>query len=72
MLQRVLLIGLIQSMILSMPASAVTAQEKAKTCKFGADDQKLVGSARKAFIARCLANEDSPPPASPPIRGSMQ
>jgi psiF repeat len=72
MLQRALLIGLIQTMILSMPASALTAQEKAKTCKFGADDQKLVGTARKIFISKCLANEDAPTPTNPPIRGSMQ
>jgi hypothetical protein len=29
-----------------------------ETCKFGADDQKLAGAARKRFISRCMANID--------------
>ena len=32
------------------PASAVTNEQKMETCKFGADDQKLEGAKRKAFI----------------------
>jgi len=39
------------------PASALTAKQKMETCKFGADDQKLEGAKRKAFIAKCMANE---------------
>jgi hypothetical protein len=43
-----------------LPASALTAKQKMETCKFGADDQKLTGSARKKFISNCMANRDSP------------
>jgi hypothetical protein len=41
-------------------ALAVTAKEKAATCKFGADDQKLTGAARKTFLLKCMANDDAP------------
>jgi hypothetical protein len=30
------------------------------TCKFGADDQKLQGNARKTFMAKCMANKNDP------------
>jgi psiF repeat len=39
------------------PALALTAKEKMETCKFGADDQKLQGAARKAFMAKCMGKE---------------
>ena len=42
------------------PVSALTAKQKMETCKFGADDQKLTGAARKKFISNCMANRDSP------------
>jgi hypothetical protein len=42
------------------PALAVTQQQKMETCKFGADNQKLTGAARKKFMANCMANRDSP------------
>jgi hypothetical protein len=42
------------------PAFAVTAKQKMETCKFGADDQKLQGAARKSFLAKCMSNKDSP------------
>ena len=41
-------------------AQAATRQQKMETCKFGADDQKLTGAARKSFMAKCMANRDSP------------
>jgi hypothetical protein len=41
----------------SMPQA--TRQQKLKTCEFGATDQKLTGAARKAFMARCLASDDT-------------
>ncbi len=31
-----------------------------ETCKFGADDQKLAGAKRKAFMSKCMSNADSP------------
>jgi hypothetical protein len=42
------------------PAVAVTSQQKMATCKFGADDQKLQGNARKSFMAKCMANKNDP------------
>jgi hypothetical protein len=55
------------------PSFAVTAKEKMATCKFGADDQKLLGKARDAFIKKCMSNKDdprgapmAPPPNAPP------
>ena len=52
--------GLAAAVLLQSPAFALTAKEKAETCKFGADDQKLAGAARKSFIAKCMSNKDSP------------
>ncbi|MGD0419898.1 MAG: PsiF family protein [Xanthobacteraceae bacterium] len=55
------------------PSFAVTAKEKMATCKFGADDQKLLGKARNAFMKKCMSNKDdprgapmAPPPNAPP------
>jgi hypothetical protein len=52
--------GLAAPFLLVAPASAATPQQKMETCKFGADDQKLTGAARKAFMSKCLSNADSP------------
>ena len=52
--------GMIAMLIGNAPALAVTAQQKMETCKFGADDQKLTGAARKTFLSRCMANTDAP------------
>jgi hypothetical protein len=42
------------------PSFAVDTKQKMATCKFGADDQKLQGAARTAFIKKCMANKDDP------------
>jgi psiF repeat len=47
-------------LLLAGPAAAVTAKQKMETCKFGADDQKLTGAKRQAFISRCMANRNDP------------
>jgi len=60
MFQRAVISGLFATFVLSAPAVALTAQEKMETCKFGADDQKLQGAKRKAFISKCVADEDAP------------
>ena len=52
--------GLAASMLLTPPAFAATSKAKQETCKFGADDQKLAGAARKSFMAKCMSNKDSP------------
>jgi hypothetical protein len=57
MLRPVCLFGFFVIMIASGPAGAITPQQKMETCKFGADDQKLTGAERKAFITKCMANE---------------
>jgi len=44
----------------SAPSFAVTAKEKLATCKFGADDQKMVGAARAKFMKNCMANKNDP------------
>jgi hypothetical protein len=41
-------------------AEAATSKQKMATCKFGADEQKLAGAARKSFMAKCTSNKDSP------------
>ena len=51
------------ALIAALPSTssfAVTAKEKAATCKFGADDQKLAGAARAKFIKNCMANKNDP------------
>jgi len=54
-------VGLIITMVSGMPAAlAATSKQRMETCKFGADDQKLQGAARKKFMANCIANRDSP------------
>jgi hypothetical protein len=51
------------ALIVALPSSsalAVTAKEKAATCKFGADSQKLAGKARTAFMTKCMSNKNDP------------
>jgi hypothetical protein len=42
------------------PAMALTAKQKMATCKFGADDQKLTGKDRAAFLKKCMSNKNDP------------
>ena len=51
-------ISLLPLLLLASPASAATNEQKMETCKFGADDQKLAGAKRKAFMANCMANRN--------------
>lgn len=60
MLKIIAATGLAVSFLFGAPALAATAQQKAETCKFGADDQKLTGAKRKAFMSKCMSNADSP------------
>ena len=51
------------ALIMVMPAGptfAVDAKQKMATCKFGADDQRLQGAARNAFLKKCMANRNDP------------
>src|ERR1017187_6526720 len=58
MLRILAIIGLLPLLLLASPASAATKEQKMETCKFGADDQKLAGAKRKAFITNCMANRN--------------
>jgi hypothetical protein len=58
------LIGVLVVVFAGAPASAITSRQKMETCKFGADDQKLEGAARKAFLSKCMANEKVSPAKS--------
>ncbi len=60
MIRYAVLAGLLTVMLPSAPSLAVTAQQKMATCKFGADNQKLQGAARKSFMARCMSNRNDP------------
>ena len=56
----VFLAAVLVAMLPAAPSFAVNAKDKMATCKFGADDQKLEGAARNAFMKKCMANRDDP------------
>jgi hypothetical protein len=65
----VLIAAILTVMLPIAPSLAVTAKAKMATCKFGADDQKLPGKQRAAFIKKCMAKKNDPrgtPMALPP------
>ena len=64
MLRTLAVIGLLPLLLLASPASALTAREKMETCKFGADNQKLEGAKRNAFIKKCMAKGNFEPPGA--------
>ena len=73
MLRILAIIGLLPLLLLASPASAATKEQKMETCKFGADDQKLEGAKRKAFIANCMSNRNDKrgPPKKPVAKKPM-
>jgi len=52
--------GLLTVLLPNAQSLAVSAKDKAATCKFGADDQKLKGKARTTFMAKCMSNKNDP------------
>ncbi len=73
MLRYVVTAAMLAVSLAATPSFAVTAKNKMATCKFGADDQKLLGKARSAFMKKCMSNKDdprgapmAPPPSAPP------
>ena len=40
------------------PCFAVDAKQKMATCQFGADQQRLQGEARDAFLKKCMEDRD--------------
>jgi hypothetical protein len=59
-MQRLMAAAGLAAYLLATPAVAATNEQKMETCKFGADDQKLEGAKRKAYMAKCMSNKDSP------------
>jgi len=57
---RYAIVALLTVILPTAPSLAVTAKDKMTTCKFGADDQKLQGAARSAFMKKCMSNKDDP------------
>jgi hypothetical protein len=62
MLRYIGLIGL-PLLLLASPASAATTKQKMETCKFGADNEKLTGKKRAAFIHKCMGRGNYEPAA---------
>ena len=60
MIRLIVVAGLAASFLPGPSAFAATSKEKMETCTFGADDQKLAGAKRKAFLSKCMSNADSP------------
>ena len=56
----VVVAGMLAVMLTSAPSFAVTPKAKMATCKFGADEQKLDGAERDAFMKKCMANKNDP------------
>ena len=54
---------LVAALIVLLPARpcfAVDAKQKMATCTFGADQQRLQGEARDAFLKKCMEDRDDP------------
>ena len=56
----VVIVATLAVMLPCASSFALTAKAKMATCKFGADDQKLEGKARAAFMKKCMSNKDDP------------
>ena len=63
MLRYLALLGLPLLLLTASPASALTAKQKMETCKFGADNEKLTGKKRTAFIHKCMGRGNYQPKA---------
>lgn len=73
MLRYAVAVAVLAAAMSSTECFAVTAKQKMATCKFGADDQKLQGAARKSFLKKCMADTDESRGAAgapPPPRAS--
>jgi hypothetical protein len=63
MLGRLCLAGALPLLLIASPVSAATNAQRMETCKFGADNDKLAGPKRDAFIKRCMAGGNYEPAA---------
>jgi len=50
-------------LLIAVPASAATKEQKMETCKVGADADNLEGKARDAFMKKCMGAENYEPAA---------
>lgn len=50
-------------LLIAVPASAATKEQKMETCKVGADADNLEGKARDAFMKKCMAAGNYEPAA---------
>jgi hypothetical protein len=57
------ILSLLALSLLVAPAAAATKAQKMETCKFGADNDKLTGTKRDAFIKKCMSNANYEPAA---------
>lgn len=71
MFRYVLIAATLTILLPTAPSFALTAKDKMATCKFGADDQKLQGAARSAFMKKCMANKNDPRGPAPSSAGSV-
>jgi len=71
MLRTFALAGVLPLLLLATPATAVTANQKMETCKFGADNQKLAGAKRSKFLKNCMANRNDKRGAAVAPAGAM-
>jgi hypothetical protein len=53
-------LALIGIALLPCAAGAATPKQKAATCKFYADQQKLTGGKRTQFMGKCLSGKNDP------------
>ena len=50
-------------LLIAVPASAATKEQKMETCKVGADADNLQGKARDAFMKKCMGAGNYEPAA---------
>ena len=57
------LIAVLPLLLIAVPASAATKEQKTETCKVGADADNLEGEARDAFMKKCMGAGNYEPAA---------
>jgi hypothetical protein len=57
------ILSLLALPFMAVPAAAATQAQKMETCKFGADNDKLTGAKRDAFIKKCMGSANYEPAA---------
>ena len=50
-------------LLVTVPASAATKEQKMETCRVGADADNLEGNAREAFMKKCMGSGNYEPAA---------